>query len=145
MDDEERQELLSVRFDDAGDLIPNVEARAEVASRIMEDEEKFVVDINTMVQVFLQPLRESVLSVQPILSQEEIKSIFSTIEVILSLNSKLLSELQKLWKQWPQNQGIGEVFLEMAPYVRLYGQYIDNFEISVTTLSECARKQPAFS
>lgn len=60
-------------------------------SEVLGDEKQFVASMNTVVQVFLLPLREAVLSMQPILSHDEIRTIFSTVEVILSLNSKLLS------------------------------------------------------
>jgi hypothetical protein len=35
--------------------------------------------------------------------------------------------------------------LYQSPYLKLYTQYIQNFNIAVTTMSECSRRQPSFA
>ena len=46
-----------------------------------------------MIEVYLQPLRDSLLSMNPIISQDDIRVIFSTSETIHSFSGKLLSSL----------------------------------------------------
>ena len=43
-----------------------------------------------MIEVYLQPLRDSLLSMNPIISQDDIRVIFSTLETIHSFSGKLL-------------------------------------------------------
>jgi hypothetical protein len=49
--------------------------------------------LKVMIEVYLQPLRDSLLSMNPIISQDDIRIIFSTLETIYSFSGKLLSTI----------------------------------------------------
>ncbi len=59
--------------------------------------------------MYLKPLRSS-----NIISQSDIKTIFSDIEIIYNANVKFLKDLDKKIAAWSPFQSIGDVFLEIV-------------------------------
>ena len=65
-------------------------------------------------QLFLAPLQ-----VACILPQTALNTIFSNIEAIQAVNRELLNHMETL--------GVGDAFLAMAPFIKLYSSYANNF------------------
>ena len=65
-------------------------------------------------QLFLAPLQ-----VACILPQNVLNTIFSNVEAIQAVNRELLSHMETL--------GLGDAFLAMAPFIKLYSTYANNF------------------
>jgi len=65
-------------------------------------------------QQFLAPLQ-----VACILPQSALNTIFSNVEAIQAVNRELLSHMETL--------GLGDAFLAMAPFIKLYSTYANNF------------------
>ncbi|EGC35087.1 hypothetical protein DICPUDRAFT_152605 [Dictyostelium purpureum] len=83
---------------------------------------------------------------QPPLSQEEVKIVFSQIEVILLYNSMLLEKLSsRIYNDsWSYHQRIGDIFLEMIHFLKVpYRHYITNFTQCLKVL-EAASKRPSY-
>ena len=80
-----------------------------------------------MHQHFVRPLKEAVARGKPIISNDEIKTIFSHIQIILGYNDALLEDLRKKTSSWHPYQMIGDVFLKMAAFMRVYTDYVRNF------------------
>jgi hypothetical protein len=51
------------------------------------------------------------------IKQEQIKSIFSDIEVICNYNSLLLADLEPCLADWSPNQRLGHIFLTIVCYL----------------------------
>lgn len=75
----------------------------------------------------MKPLKEAVARGKPIISNDEIKTIFSHIQIILGYNDALLEDLRKKTSSWHPYQMIGDVFLKMAAFMRVYTDYVRNF------------------
>ena len=54
-----------------------------------------------------------------ILPQNALNTIFSNVEAIQAVNRELLSHMETL--------GLGDAFLAMAPFIKLYSTYANNF------------------
>ena len=65
-------------------------------------------------QLFLAPLQ-----VACILPQNTINTIFSNVEAIQAVNRELLSHME--------TKGLGDAFLALAPFIKLYSTYANNF------------------
>ena len=65
-------------------------------------------------QQFLAPLQ-----VACILPQNALNTIFSNVEAIQAVNRELLSHMETL--------GLGDAFLALAPFIKLYSTYANNF------------------
>jgi hypothetical protein len=70
-------------------------------------------------QIWLTPLKEAEVAGTPILSRDDIRSIFSDITVIHSFNSQLLKEIETRVSGWHSGACIGDIFLRivcMSPF-----------------------------
>jgi len=85
-------------------------------------------------QHFVHPLRASAATPDPILSNDEIRTIFSTIEIIVATNLELLEDLRKRMQAWYANQVIGDVFVKMAAFMKVYTNYVKNFNAALSCI-----------
>jgi hypothetical protein len=104
-------------------------------------------------QHFLLPVRTSRL----LLSVENVKEIFSEIEVILNFNLIFLEKLEQRIQQWSLQQTIGDIFVEMVSrfflmiefsqkdFFKLYQVYINNYNHAIETLNLQKVKNVEFS
>ena len=69
-----------------------------------------------------------------ILTDEEAYNLFSNIELIQGINSKLCEEIKKTYESWSRQEGcIGKTFIDFAHYFRLYQDYCNNTNVSQQT------------
>jgi hypothetical protein len=89
----------------------------------------------------VRPLKEAVARGKPIISNDEIKTIFSHIQIILGYNDALLEDLRKKTSSWYPYQMIGDVFLRMAAFMRVYTDYVRNFNDALSMIQVRVRIQ----
>jgi hypothetical protein len=65
-------------------------------------------------QVFYRPLRESSLTPSPLISKDDVTTIFSNLDTLISLNEVFLSELQERLQMWSPVQKMGDMFVRMV-------------------------------
>lgn len=63
----------------------------------------------------MDPLRAAV-NTKPVMSNEDIKTIFSSVEIILGFTTQVKSQLEARMKQWPAVQKLGDIFKELVRY-----------------------------
>jgi hypothetical protein len=63
----------------------------EAFKELVDCEGEFLSGLSVLLEVFVFPLREALLSSQPIMNGEDMRTIFSTVEVIHSLTTKALN------------------------------------------------------
>jgi len=114
------------------------EIRKRCIDEIITTEESYVEAMYTLVQHYLKPLKELA-----ILSDKEILSIFSNIEIIANLNTELLKQLEERKVIWVDEEPsiIGDIFVRMGPMFRMYREYCQNFDNSLETLKFCTTNE----
>eukprot|EP01133_Synstelium_polycarpum_P015862 gene15862-18848_t len=111
---------------------------------ILSTEENYVMGVEMIVKVFYQQIVwNSKVSPTPYLTSDMINTIFSTINEIYSFNTELLSRLRERAKDWSSHQKIGDIFLMMAPYLKLYKTYCLNYDAAIECL-QVAKKNEKF-
>lgn len=65
--------------------------------------------LDYMVNLFLRPIRENEL-----MTEMEIRAVFSNVESILMLNTTLLDETKERMENWDMEQRIGDIFLKIV-------------------------------
>ncbi len=66
------------------------------------------------------------------------------IEMILGFNQLLLTELKKRESGWNDSTLIGDVFLKLTPFLKLYTEYSNNYDRSIEFVKQATRKSLAF-
>eukprot|EP00026_Physarum_polycephalum_P003481 Phypoly_transcript_03493.p1 GENE.Phypoly_transcript_03493~~Phypoly_transcript_03493.p1 ORF type:complete len:737 (+),score=102.33 Phypoly_transcript_03493:194-2212(+) len=134
-----RQWLARRRFKE---LQKNERQRNKVAFEILETEKTYVKNLDTLVKVFLTPLRELSRGPDPLVTSEDLTKIFSNCEMIAQIHKQLLESLEERMTKWSKTQLIGDIFVKWAPFLKLYTQYVSNYNVSLSTLAECKKRDP---
>jgi len=88
----------------------------------------------------MKPLKENTKGYRALCTDKEVMTIFGNVEALLTVHSEMLHQLEIIQGRCPQYDGLGEVFLTMAPFFKAYGDYVNNFQNGVNTLLECKEK-----
>eukprot|EP01130_Rhizamoeba_saxonica_P013323 TRINITY_DN5682_c0_g1_i1.p1 TRINITY_DN5682_c0_g1~~TRINITY_DN5682_c0_g1_i1.p1 ORF type:complete len:684 (-),score=171.65 TRINITY_DN5682_c0_g1_i1:87-2138(-) len=115
--------------------------RQRVANELLDTERHYVSQLDLFVKLFLLPLREDATkNEKPMLSAEDIKTIFSSIQVIVGFNKVLLSDMEEAIMNWNINIRIGAIFKKMSQYMRVYTEYITNYNHALSTMGKLRSK-----
>ncbi|CAG8671185.1 4036_t:CDS:2, partial [Acaulospora morrowiae] len=129
MDTREEKKLLE-------EMAAKNRKREAAVKEIVTTERTYVDGINKCVEYFLKPLRgncqksnhrHTLLFAKPFVTSDEISSIFGNIEMILSLHQQLLKSLEERYSEWNPTSLISDIFLQNAPFLKMYTVYVKNF------------------
>uniref|UniRef100_A0A3Q3XAD6 FYVE, RhoGEF and PH domain containing 3 n=1 Tax=Mola mola TaxID=94237 RepID=A0A3Q3XAD6_MOLML len=95
-----------------------------IARELLHTEEAYVRRLNLLDQVFCTKLTEAGIL------QDVITGIFSNISSIYCFHDKfLLPELKtRITGEWDSNPRIGDILQKLAPFMKMYGEYVKNFD-----------------
>ena len=110
------------------------------AEEIMTSEKTYV-DVLKILDEFCRSVEETF----PNVKVEGRIKFFSVIPTLLALNSHLLEEFEDRIKNWETRKKIADVLVAKAKFLKIYSEYIDNFQQSREFFIECAEKYPAFA
>lgn len=86
---------------------------------IISTEYDYVNDLNIIDSVFLTPLR-----IKGVLTEDEIKSIFGNVEILLQINTEVIKTWEEKKKQMTdETKAVAELFLSLSDYFKMYTQY----------------------
>eukprot|EP00727_Mastigamoeba_balamuthi_P000905 m51a1_g10811 putative pleckstrin domain-containing protein (629) ;mRNA; r:23957-28159 len=117
--------------------------RDQVAREILTSERTYVEMIQLLIEAFLLPLKSAANTSEPIINIDRINSIFANVPDVLQINTVLLEGLESRMTNWGPSQLIGDLFLQLTPFLKLYSLYVANFDNSQTVLQQ-SEKIPQF-
>jgi hypothetical protein len=79
------------------------------------------------------------------LSEQEHALLFSSVEGIFAVHSSTQQKLLELMRNWPFISGVGQLYLNYAPMMDVYGAYVRNFDNSQSTLKRLKKDNPNFA
>ncbi|KAL6078137.1 H/ACA ribonucleoprotein complex subunit CBF5 [Balamuthia mandrillaris] len=122
------------------------EWRTTIANEILTTERTYVAQLTRLLTEYISPLRRlSEMTGGKSIKMEELNKIFSNVELILNVNKELLAGLEeRIGNNWNETAVFGDVFLDMAPFLKLYSQYSKDHEDANKTLIACQEKYPEF-
>lgn len=134
-----------------GDKTPGLVERAQLILELYKTEVKYVQVLDNLVRYFLGPLKE-----QPEIlgDQNKRRKMFpSALVTLFSVHSEFLtkfrSRLTLLKERGDGSQRkiffLGDLFLEMTPYFKLYPTYVSDFEQQSKLIKEERASNPAFA
>ena len=75
---------------------------------------------------------------------QEINLIYSNIESLVSFNKQLLKELEGRDHIPIQERLVGDIFLDLAPLMKMYTEFVNNFDVSCATVTRLLEERPDF-
>lgn len=98
--------------------------------------------VSTHIQKVLQ---ERAFTPDAILTSSEVSTVFSNIELLLNVSKELLKDLEPRLKNWDNKQSkIGDVFMKIIPFLKLYIQYVNNYDHSNSLHHELEQTKPSY-
>ncbi|XP_008429030.1 epithelial cell-transforming sequence 2 oncogene-like isoform X3 [Poecilia reticulata] len=118
--------------------------RCSVGSELLHSERLYLERMRAVLKVYREPLMAVVNSNRAILSYIDIQIIFSSVALILHLNSVFQVDLQARLKHWGEEQCVGDVFVKFCSKLNVYTNYLNNYITTVHTIDKCREAKPAF-
>ncbi|XP_059512310.1 FYVE, RhoGEF and PH domain-containing protein 3 isoform X1 [Myotis daubentonii] len=111
-----------------------------IAQELLHTEETYVRRLHLLDQVFCTQLTEA--GVPP----EVTTGVFSNISSIYRFHEQfLLPELQtRITEEWDMNPRFGDILQKLAPFLKMYGEYVKNFDRAVELVSTWTQRSPLF-
>ncbi|GAM18319.1 hypothetical protein SAMD00019534_014940 [Acytostelium subglobosum LB1] len=107
---------------------------------MIQEERRYIDNLDIMLHYYHRPLKMAGL-----ISDEDFKSIFFSVEEIFTVHQRVLSQFEQLNNKWPCVEGLGDIFLRIAPEFKVYGNYVKNFKNAIDTLDRCRNDNPKFA
>jgi len=105
--------------------------RKKIVNEIIESEKSYQHHLQLLITLFLIPIK-----VGSLLSKTAIDAIFGNIEGIWSVNQQLLELME--------TEDVASALYKLAPFMKMYSLYANNFEKSSKTIEEQERKNQHF-
>lgn len=132
--------LVRKRFKNISKEAFNIlKSRNQVFGELLKTEHQYTEAIEAIIKEFLEPVRSSLIEQKPLMETQDMAIVFCNIETIFSTHTKILESLKELTNDWPFVDGIGKLFLRIAPSLKVYGVYVQNFKLAMDTLDRLAQ------
>ncbi|GLH01548.1 GD13075 [Gryllus bimaculatus] len=105
--------------------------RDKTIQEILTSEVSYLHQLELLTQYFMEPLKA-----MPCISSVEYMTLFGHLDTIYKVNGELLNEMKKT----PNN--IGEVFIKLAPFFKLYSVYAYDYKNVLKLLQDMQSNNP---
>jgi len=114
--------------------------RTQVARELVSTESAYCNAIHSISTEFLYPIQA-----EGLLKREHIDAIFANIDQIGDLHMSVLADLEKCIADWTDESKIGETFMRLVPYLKLYKQYCANYHGSLHRVEDRRENSSKFA
>ncbi|XP_035584581.1 FYVE, RhoGEF and PH domain-containing protein 2 isoform X2 [Zalophus californianus] len=112
----------------------------KIVQELLETEKAYVARLHLLDQELLREARGS-----KAFPEDVVRLIFSNISSIYQFHAQFfLPELQRRLDSWTATPRIGDVIQKLAPFLKMYSEYVKNFERAVELLATWTEKSTPF-
>ncbi|XP_020651004.3 FYVE, RhoGEF and PH domain-containing protein 2 isoform X2 [Pogona vitticeps] len=116
----------------------------KIALELLETEQAYVTRLHLLDQVFFLELLKEARNAKTF-PEGVVKMIFSNISSIYQFHAEFfLPELQKRMENWDSSPRIGDIIQKVAPFLKMYSEYVKNFDKAVELITTWSEKSLAF-
>ncbi|KAM5262860.1 FYVE, RhoGEF and PH domain-containing protein 2 [Ctenodactylus gundi] len=116
----------------------------KIVQELVDTEQAYVARLHLLDQVFFQELLREAHGGKAF-PEDVVRLIFSNISSIYQFHAQFfLPELQRRLDDWTVTPRIGDVIQKLAPFLKMYSEYIKNFERAAELLATWTEKSPSF-
>ncbi|XP_034027729.1 FYVE, RhoGEF and PH domain-containing protein 1 [Thalassophryne amazonica] len=115
-----------------------------IANELLHTEIGYVSKLHLLDQVFCARLLEEARS-RSSFPCDVVQGIFSNICSIYCFHQQfLLPALQKRMEEWESNPRIGDILQKLAPFLKMYGEYVKNFDHAMELVTTWMERSAPF-
>ena len=112
-----------------------VKQRDLAVFELFTTEQSHVDGLQLLQSLYAVPLEHS-----GVISESDWHLVFGHVEVLHNTHSTLLAKLREKIDRWSANTTIGDVLLQMAPYLSVYTQYVSQYDAASAKAHELIAK-----
>ncbi|XP_037111366.1 FYVE, RhoGEF and PH domain-containing protein 4a isoform X2 [Syngnathus acus] len=115
----------------------------KIASELLHTEKAYVTRLDLLDQEFCAKLMEE--ANKGTFPVDVVKNIFSNISSINTFHSQfLLPDLEKRMGEWESTPRIGDILQKLTPFLKMYAEYVKNFDKAMELLKQWSDRSPQF-
>lgn len=115
-----------------------------IANELLHTEKAYVARLHLLDQVFCAQLMEEARS-RGTFPCEVVMGVFSNICSIYCFHQQfLLPALEKRMDEWEQSPRIGDILQKLAPFLKMYGEYVKNFDRAMELVNTWMERSSQF-
>ncbi|XP_074064463.1 FYVE, RhoGEF and PH domain-containing protein 1 [Macrotis lagotis] len=115
-----------------------------IANELLQTEKAYVSRLHLLDQVFCARLLEEART-RSSFPADVVHGIFSNICSIYCFHQQfLLPELEKRMEEWDRYPRIGDILQKLAPFLKMYGEYVKNFDRAVELVNTWTERSAPF-
>ncbi|XP_045891247.1 PH_BCR_vertebrate and RhoGAP_Bcr domain-containing protein isoform X1 [Micropterus dolomieu] len=134
------ESTLSVELDQEKGL----EMRKWVLSGILASEETYLSHLEALL-IPMKPLRAAATTSQPMLSIQQIETIFFKVPELHEIHKDFYDALLPRVQDWGHQQCVGDLFQKLASQLGVYRAFVDNYKVAVETADKCCQANAQFA
>jgi hypothetical protein len=116
--------------------------RSKIVQEIYSTEMSYLGTLQLVKDNFLDPLRDLSSGKDALLSAEDVRNIFSDIEVILNYSISLAEDLKQRLVGWNNSSSkLGDIFIRIGHFLKTYQPYVVNYSTCISTLQKCCKSE----
>jgi len=119
-----------------GEQGSNEKERYNIAREVLETERKYVEALAEMVEAYKLPLSKMAEDPSSRVQKADVQIMFSNVETLRSLNQNILDQLDVRLKDWGPHQKIGDIFVQFAPFLKMYTAYGQGYQLALDKYNE---------
>ncbi|XP_042565936.1 FYVE, RhoGEF and PH domain-containing protein 4 isoform X2 [Clupea harengus] len=140
-----QQQACRERTEEAGTEMKETKEQKlhKIANELLHTERAYVTRLHLLEKLFRARLTEE--ATKGSFPVEVVNSIFSNVGSIYAFHSQfLLPDLEKRIGQWASTPRIGDILQQHAPFLRMYAEYVKNFDSAMELLKQWTERSAAF-
>ncbi|XP_034548776.1 PH_BCR_vertebrate and RhoGAP_Bcr domain-containing protein [Notolabrus celidotus] len=134
------ESTLSVELDQEKGL----EMRKWVLSGILASEETYLSHLEAVL-IPMKPLRAAATTSQPMLTIQQIETIFFKVPELHEIHKDFFDALLPRVQDWGHQQCVGDLFQKLASQLGVYRAFVDNYKVAVETADKCCQANAQFA
>uniref|UniRef100_W5M7B3 ABR activator of RhoGEF and GTPase n=1 Tax=Lepisosteus oculatus TaxID=7918 RepID=W5M7B3_LEPOC len=125
------------------DTEKGLEMRKLVLSGFLASEEIYINQLEALL-LPMKPLKATATTSQPVLTIQQIETIFYKIQDIFVVHKEFYDELYPNIQQWDNKVTVGHLFQKLASQLGVYKAFVDNYKVAVETARQCSQANIQF-
>nr|XP_060612849.1 active breakpoint cluster region-related protein isoform X2 [Anolis sagrei ordinatus] len=117
--------------------------RLVVLKDFLANEEMYLHQLEALL-LPLKPLRATATTSQPVLTAQQIETIFYKIQEIYEIHKELYDGLWPRVQAWDSAAVQGHLFQKMASQLGVYKAFVDNYKVALETALKCSQNNNQF-
>ncbi|AWP00395.1 putative active breakpoint cluster region-related protein-like [Scophthalmus maximus] len=126
-----------------GGIEKGLEMKKLVLSGFLASEEIYINQLEALL-LPMRPLKATATTSQPVLTIQQIKTIFYKIQDIFEIHKEFYDALLPNIQQWDEKVTVGHLFQKLASQLGVYKAFVDNYKVALETAEKCSQANSQF-